>query len=107
MNFAVVVKEPVYDFARRLAPEPRRAVRRALAGLRREEGDIRALEQTLTGHYRLRIGKFRLIFRYADSKTIEAIFLEERSIVYEVFEAQFLARLELQKAAGSGGRRAD
>lgn len=107
MNVKVVVKEPVYDFARRLAPEPRRAVRRALTALRREEGDIRALEQALTGYYRLRIGKFRLIFRYADSKAIEAVFLEERSIVYEVFEAQFLARLELRAAAGSGGRRPD
>jgi len=94
VNFTVVVKEPVYDFARRLAPEPRHAVRQALKALRREHGDIRALEQTLTGYYRLRIGKFRLIFRYVDSRTIEAIFLEERSIVYEVFEAQLLAKLK-------------
>jgi mRNA interferase RelE/StbE len=89
-----IVKEPVYDFVRRLAPEPRRAVKRALVALRREQGDMRALEQTLTGYYRLRIGKFRLIFRYADAKTIEAIFLEERSIVYEVFEAQLLEKLK-------------
>lgn len=94
MNFTVVVKDPVYEFARRLAPEPRRAVKQALIALRREKGDIRALEQALTGYYRLRIGKFRLIFRYADKRNTEAVFLEERSIVYEVFEAQLLEKLK-------------
>jgi mRNA interferase RelE/StbE len=62
--------------------------------LEQERGDIRPLEQALTGYYRLRIGKFRLIFRYFDPETIEAIFVEERSIVYEVFEAQLLAKLK-------------
>jgi len=94
MTVTVIVKAPVYEFARRLAPEPRRAVREALKGLRQESGDICALEQALTGYCRLRIGKFRLIFRYRDSSTIEAIFLEERSLVYEVFAAQFLAKLK-------------
>jgi mRNA interferase RelE/StbE len=94
MTVTVVVKEPVYEFARRLAPEPRQAVRQALKGLRNERGDIRALEQALTGYYRLRIGKFRLIFRYLNPTTIEAVFLEERGVVYEVFEAQFLAKLK-------------
>jgi len=94
MIVTVVVKEPVYEFARRLAPEPRRAVRQALKGLRHERGDIRALEQALTGYYRLRIGKFRLVFRYLNSTTIEAVFLEERGVVYEIFEAQFLAKLK-------------
>ncbi len=94
MNLTVIVKEPVYEFARRLPPEHRRAVKQALKGLRREQGDIRALEQNLSGYYRLRIGKYRLIFRYADAKSIEAIFLEERSMVYEVFESQFLAKLK-------------
>jgi len=94
MTLKVVVKEPVYDFARRLAPEPRRALKKALKGLRQEKGDIRALEQALSGYYRLRVGKFRLIFRYADAETIDAIFIEERGVVYEIFEAEFLARLK-------------
>lgn len=95
MTCAVVVQEPVYEFARRLAPEPRRAVRRALVGLRAEKGDIRELEGTLAGYYRLRIGKYRLIFRYRNGAVIEAIFLEERSVVYEVFEAELLRKLKL------------
>jgi mRNA-degrading endonuclease RelE of RelBE toxin-antitoxin system len=97
MNCSVVVKEPVYDFARNLAPEPRRAVRRALAGLRTEQGDIREFEGSLSGHCRLRIGKYRLIFRYVDRSTIEAIFLEERSIVYEVFAAELLKKLTTEQ----------
>jgi mRNA interferase RelE/StbE len=95
MNCTVVVQEPVYAFARKLAPEPRQAVKRALLGLRREQGDIRSLEGSLTGYYRLRIGKYRLIFRYITGSTIEAIFLEERSVVYEVFEAELLRKLKL------------
>lgn len=90
----VDVREPVYDFIRRLAPEQRRALKKALKELQHERGDIRALEQALSGYYRLRAGKFRLIFRYASPARIEAIFIEERSIVYEVFEAQILARLK-------------
>jgi mRNA interferase RelE/StbE len=93
LSLTVIVKEPVLEFARLLAPEQRRAVKAALVALRREKGDIKPLEQALTGFYRLRIGKFRLVFRYSSAKTIEAIYLEERSIVYEVFEAQLLAKL--------------
>jgi mRNA interferase RelE/StbE len=90
----VDVKQPVYDFIRRLAPEPRRALKKALKDLEHERGDIRSLEQGLTGYYRLRVGKFRLIFRYVNTGDIEAIFIEERSMVYEVFEAQLLAKLK-------------
>jgi mRNA interferase RelE/StbE len=90
----VDVKQPVYDFIRRLAPEARRALKKALKDLEHERGDIRSLEQALAGYYRLRVGKFRLIFRYVNTGDIEAIFVEERSMVYEVFEAQLLAKLK-------------
>lgn len=84
----------VIEFARRLAPEPRRALKHALAGLREERGEIRALEATLSGYYRLRIGRHRIIFSYATDGAIDAIFVEERALVYEVFEAQFIKRLK-------------
>lgn len=84
----------VIAFARRLAPEPRRAVKHALQELRRERGDIRALEGALAGYYRLRVGRFRIIFAYAADGAIEAVFMEERSLVYEVFEAEFIKRLK-------------
>jgi mRNA interferase RelE/StbE len=90
----VDVKQPVYDFIRRQAPDPRRTLKKALKALEQEQGDIRSLEQGLVGYYRLRVGKFRLIFRYVDSGKIETIFAEERSIVYEVFAAQLAAKLK-------------
>ena len=83
----------VVELAQRLSPEPRRAVKHALFGLRAERGDIRALEGALTGYYRLRVGRFRIIFTYVADGVIEAVFMEERSLVYEVFEAEFLKRL--------------
>ena len=84
----------VIEFAKRLAPEPRRAVKRALEELRAERGDIRALEGALSGYYRLRVGRFRIVFAYAADGAIEAIFMEERSLVYELFEAEFIKRLK-------------
>jgi mRNA interferase RelE/StbE len=93
VSLEVVIKEDLYQFMRRLAPEPRRAMRRALKELRQEKGDIRALDQSLTGYYRLRVGKFRVIFRYRDGNTIDAFYAAERGIVYEVFEELFAKRL--------------
>lgn len=84
----------VVEFAKRLAPEPRRTVKHALQELRAERGDIRALEGTLAGYYRLRVGRFRIIFAYAADGAIEAVFMEERSLVYDLFEAEFIRRLK-------------
>jgi len=84
----------VVEFASRLAPDQRRAAKSALRELRHERGDLRALEGTLAGYYRLRVGRFRLIFSYARDGAIEVIFIEERGLVYEVFEAEFVKRLK-------------
>jgi mRNA interferase RelE/StbE len=83
----------VVDYVRRLAPDPRRTVKLALKGLANEQGDIRALEGTLAGYYRLRAGRHRILFIYAGDGAIEAVFIEERSLVYEVFEAEFIKKL--------------
>jgi len=84
----------VIAFVSRLAPEPRRAIKLALAALRLERGDFRALEGSLSGYYRLRVGRHRIIFSYAADGAIEAVFIEERQLVYELFEAQFIKRLK-------------
>lgn len=94
MNRTVRPSAQVIAFARRLAPEPRRAVKRALADLREERGDFRSLEGDLSGYYRLRVGRHRIVSSYAADGTIEAILIEERHLVYEVFEAQFIKRLK-------------
>ena len=84
----------VIDYVRALAPEPRQAVKAGLKILGSERGDIRALEGPLSGYYRLRVGRFRVIFSYAADGAIEAIFIEDRSLVYEVFEAEFIRRMK-------------
>ena len=84
----------VIAFIRCLAPEPRHAIKRALKELGQERGDIRALEGNLIGYYRLRIGRHRVIFSHAADGAIEAVFIEERSIVYEIFEAEFIKKLK-------------
>ncbi|HVU38923.1 MAG TPA: hypothetical protein VHC95_11360 [Opitutales bacterium] len=83
----------VIDFACRLAPVPRRMLKRALADLRNDGGDIQPLEANLTGYHRLRVGRFRVIFKYQPGNVIDIIFVEERALVYEVFEAELTRKL--------------
>ena len=64
MSYRVAVKKQVMDFAGCLAPEPRRALRKGILGLEQERGDIKALTDDLTGWYRLRIGRYRVVFRF-------------------------------------------
>lgn len=94
MTRIVKISEQVAGFSSCLAPEPRRAVKNALKELREERGDIRALEGNLSGYYRLRVGRFRIIFAYQKDGAMAALFMEERRLVYELFEAQFIKRLK-------------
>ena len=87
----------VTDYARRLAPETRRAVKQALKGLGHDRGDIRVLEGNLAGFHRLRVGRHRLIFAYRADDLIDVLFIEERRLVYEIFEAEFIAKLKSPK----------
>ena len=54
---------------------------------------MKPLEGPLQDYYRLRVGSYRIILRYASAKTIECVFAERRSLVYEVFAERILARL--------------
>ena len=90
----VRISAQVVRFSTNLTPEPRRAVKQALRDPRSERGDIRALEGVLAGYQRLRVGRFRLIFSYAADGAIGVFFIEERSFVYDVFEAEFIRRLK-------------
>jgi len=85
----VELEKQVVDFVRRCAPVPRRALRQAIRALAAERGDLRALEGPLEGYYRLRVGSYRVIFRYHTYRGragIRCVFAERRSIIYEVFE---------------------
>jgi mRNA interferase RelE/StbE len=94
MSFTVAIAAQVREFGRRLAPEPRQQLRRALLGLRSESGDIRQLEGNLAGYHRLRVGRHRVLFRYVSGASIDVLFVEERGIVYEVFAAEMLKTLK-------------
>ena len=74
----------VVEFVRRQPPEPKRRLRRALRDLAREKGDIRALEAPLDRYCRLRVGGYRTVFAYGARKTIQCVFAEQRSVVYEL-----------------------
>jgi mRNA interferase RelE/StbE len=101
MSRGLRVSAQVMRFATRLAPEPRRALKRALRELASERGDILPLEGGLTGYHRLRVGRHRVIFAYASDGALEAIFAGERSLVYEVFEAEFVRRIRSGPARGA------
>ena len=94
MSRLVQISAQVAVFCRCLVPEQRRAVKPALKDLREERGDIRSLEGNLSGFNRLRVGRFRIIFAYRSDGAIAAVFMEERRLVYDLFEAQFIKRLK-------------
>ena len=77
----------VANALRALHPGVRKDIRRALddldAGIRR---DVCPLEGELAGFFRLRVGKYRIIFRVEMSGTIMAEFLETRDAVYARFK---------------------
>jgi mRNA-degrading endonuclease RelE of RelBE toxin-antitoxin system len=89
----VDLAEQVVDFVRRLPPDPRRRLRRALRDLARERGDLKPLEGPLEGYCRLRVGAYRVVVSYASRRTIQCVFAERRSIVYELLVEMLESRL--------------
>ena len=64
-------------------------LRRALRLLANEQGDIKQLEERLAGFCRLRVGPFRVIFRYIAAKggrVIRCEYVERRRIICEAYE---------------------
>ncbi len=90
---AVRVQDEVVDYLRRLAPQPRRAIRDAIKQLCHEKGDIKPLTDELEGYYRLRVGSHRVIFEYEvidDGRVITCIYAGPRKWIYEVFQSRLL-----------------
>ena len=93
----VELEQQVVDFVRSLPPEPRRALRRGMKSLEKEEGDIRALEGELDGFYRLRVLRYRIIFFYhtrSENRTIRCVYAAPRGLVYEVFSQRVREMLD-------------
>ncbi len=72
----------------------RRALKKAINALAAESGDIKALGEDLTSYYRLRVGPFRVIFRYAAGRRIECVYMNRRGVVYDIFEREMIERLQ-------------
>jgi mRNA-degrading endonuclease RelE of RelBE toxin-antitoxin system len=93
MKTKVRVGRQVEDFLKALAPEPRRALRLAMKSLSGDKGDVKLLEGKLSGFWRLRTGKIRVIFQakaVGGERVIFCFYANYRSIVYVVLE-QLLA----------------
>ncbi len=89
----VRIQAEVVDHLRRLAPQPRHALRLAIKDLAHEKGDIKALTDDLEGFYRLRVGSHRVVFEYqiiASQRVITCVFAGPRKWIYEVFQSRLL-----------------
>jgi mRNA interferase RelE/StbE len=89
----VRIRAQVKEFLETLAPEPRRRLKFGLKTLAKERGDRLALREKLSGYYRLRIGSYRVIYRYLPGGILECVFAEQRSLVYQIFEREVMERL--------------
>ena len=90
---SVRVQEEVFNYLRRLPPQPRHALSVAIKGLASESGDIKPLTEELEGFHRLRIGSHRVIFEYqiiAGRRVITCVFAGPRKWIYEVFHSRLL-----------------
>jgi Cytotoxic translational repressor of toxin-antitoxin stability system len=88
----VNVADQVSEYIKRLAPDSRKRLRRAIRLLEEEKGDIKALEDDLHGYYRVKVRSYRVIYAYRGTKRpgppeIDILFCEHRSNLYEAFSA--------------------
>jgi mRNA-degrading endonuclease RelE of RelBE toxin-antitoxin system len=97
MKYRVQLRDQVKEFIDTLAPESRKKIRLALRELEAERGNCMPLKEKLAGYYRLRIGGYRVLYRYLPGKVIECVFAESRSLVYHLFEREVLSRLRHEK----------
>lgn len=93
MNTRVRVEEQVKDFLHTLAPDPRRAVWRAIKALPKNEGDTKQLEGKLAPYWRLRVGRVRVLYSIKvteGERRLTCFYAGHRGTIYEVV-AQLLA----------------
>jgi mRNA interferase RelE/StbE len=74
-------------FRSRLHPEHRREIKKALIALGSGRGDICPLDDELDGYHRLRVGEYRIVFRYDRTGEIRCLFAERRKLIYDLLRA--------------------
>jgi mRNA-degrading endonuclease RelE of RelBE toxin-antitoxin system len=87
----VEISPQVIEFLQSLAPEPRRALIRAIKRLPAGHGDVKRLQKDFERFWRLRVKTYRVIFRH-EEQVVHCEFAERRSTVYELFAAQLKKR---------------
>ncbi len=93
MTTRVRVGQRVEDFIHSMAPQPRRAVWRAIKALAKHGGDVKRLEGKLAPYWRLRVGRVRVVYAVRAAhgeRQILCFFAGYRATVYAVVE-QLLA----------------
>lgn len=88
MTTKIIIGSAAENFIKTLAPEPRRALRRGIKGLEKNTGDIKQLEGQLSGYFRLRMGRMRVIFSIEiirGERVILCHYANFRPVVYELF----------------------
>ena len=93
MSYKVELAAQVVAFYETLGMNYRRAVKHALKQLAAGKGDIHPLHDALEGYHRLRVGPYRIIYLHEAPRRILCDYMEARSIVYELFEAEIIKRL--------------
>jgi mRNA interferase RelE/StbE len=89
-------------FLRSLPPGPKHALKKAIGRLANQQGDLTALEVGLTGYWRLRVSRYRVLFAYEKPMTIVCVHAGERSLIYEVFGAMLQEHLKQAPAPDKG-----
>ena len=88
-----MVADQVRDYQHSLAPEPRRRLKVAIAGLADGHGDLKPLQGNLEGLWRLRVGEHRVVYRHRAGR-IEVFYAAPRNVVYEFLAAHLRELLE-------------
>ena len=82
-RYRLRVPDPVADSIRNLHPQIKRKLRESTAVLAANPGAGNALKDELAGLWSFRIGKFKLIYRIADSRTLDLVAFGPRERIYE------------------------
>lgn len=90
----VTVSDQVLEFQQAQHPELRRALKAAILGLAKGQGDIKPLEDDLAGYNRLAVRGVRVIYAVTKTGEVQCIFAERRKMVYELFAARLQELLD-------------
>lgn len=90
----VRVAAQVLEFQRTQHPALRRELKAGILGIADGRGNLKPLEDELTGYSRLAVRGVRVIYCARRDGDIECVFAERRKIVYELFAATLREKLE-------------